>query len=199
MVQRSVRLESTALTGVPFALCRTRGSVDVHGLYRYDIELAIDEPASLRDRELWKSRATLVFTTDGEETSVHGMVAEISQVQRADLDGISLRLAVVPRIWELTWSTARGTFLDRTVPELVVQKLVAAGFKEADDFLLRLRREHRPRERLVQHDRSDFDFVQELCKLAGLSFSFTHGDGRDVLILSDAEGALPEGTPSGRR
>ncbi|WP_437659771.1 contractile injection system protein, VgrG/Pvc8 family [Sorangium sp. So ce1182] len=193
MAQRSVRLESTALAGIPFALCRTRPSSDVHGLYRYDVELAVDDPASLRGRAIWKSRATLVFVVNGEETFVHGMVAELSQGQHAGRGGISLHLALVPRVWEMTRAPARGTFLDRTVPELIVQKLQAAGFAEGDDFVLRLKREHQPRERMVQHDRSDFDFIQELCRSAGLSLSFAHGDGRDVLVISDAEGA--QGSP----
>ncbi|XYH94802.1 contractile injection system protein, VgrG/Pvc8 family [Sorangium sp. So ce1128] len=189
MAQRCVRLESNALAGVSFALCRTRRSADGHGLYRYEVELAVDDPASLRDRAIWKSRATLVFAVNGEETFVHGMVAELSQVPHADRGGISLHLALVPRVWEMTRAPARGTFLNRTVPELIVQKLAAAGFREGDDFVLRLQREHQPRERLVQHDRSDFDFIQELCRSAGLSLSFSHGDGRDVLVILDAEDA----------
>ncbi|XXY52792.1 contractile injection system protein, VgrG/Pvc8 family [Sorangium sp. So ce269] len=189
MAQRSIRLEWTALAGVPFALCRARRAADVHGLYRYDVELAVDDPASLRDRALWKSRAALVFVTGGEETFVHGMVAELSQVQHADLGGISLHLALVPRVWEMTRVTARGTFLNLAVPEIVTRKLTAAGFKEGEDFRWSLQREHRPHERLVQHDRSDFDFIEELCKVAGLSLSFAHGDGRDVLVISDTEGA----------
>lgn len=189
MAQRSVRLESTALAGIPFALRRMRHSVDVHGLYRYDVELALDEPVSLSDCALWKSRATLTFVTDGEEVSVHGMVVDLDQIQRADLDRNSLRFAIVPRVWEMTRASARGTFRNRTVPALVAQKLKAAGFKEGEDFLLRLRRKHPPHERLVQHGQTTLGFIQELCKLAGLSLSFAHGDGRDVLVISDTEGA----------
>ncbi|WP_437996526.1 phage late control D family protein [Sorangium sp. So ce185] len=185
MAQRSVRLESTALSGVSFALCRTRPSIDIHGLYRYDVELALDDPESLRGREIWKSRATLVFVVNGEETAVHGMVAELSQAQQLGRSGVSLHFALVPRVWDMTRAPARATFLDRTVPDIIAQKLQAAGFAEGDDFVLHLSREHQPRERLVQHDRSDFDFIQELCRSAGLSLSFAHGDGRDVLVISD--------------
>ncbi|WP_437479137.1 phage late control D family protein [Sorangium sp. So ce1014] len=177
------------LAGVPFVLCRTRPSIDGHGLYRYDVELAVDDPASLRGRAIWKSRATLVFVVNGEESFVQGMIAELSQVQHADRGSISLHFALVPRVWQMTRAPARGTFLDLTVPALIVQKLQAAGFAEGDDFVLRLKREHQPRERMVQHDRSDFDFIQELCRSAGLSLSFAHGDGRDVLVISDTEGA----------
>ncbi|WP_437501176.1 contractile injection system protein, VgrG/Pvc8 family [Sorangium sp. So ce1099] len=177
------------MAGVSFALCRARRSADVHGLYRYDVELAVDDPASLRDRALWKSRATLVFVTGGEETLVHGMVAELSQVQHADLGGISLHLALVPRVWEMTRVTARGTFLNLAIPEIVTRKLTAAGFKEGEDFRWSLQREHQPHERLVQHDRSDLDFIEELCKVAGLSLSFAHGGDREVLVISDTEGA----------
>ncbi|WP_437753143.1 contractile injection system protein, VgrG/Pvc8 family [Sorangium sp. So ce1389] len=188
MARRSVRLESTALAGVPFVLCRTRRASGARGLYRYDVELAVEDPASLRGRALWKGRATLVFVANGEETFVHGMVAEHSLVQHADLDGISLHLAIVPRVWEMTRVTARGTFLNLAVPEIVTRKLTAAGFKEGEDFRLNLQREHRPHDRLVQHDRSDFDFIEELCKMAGLSFSFLHSGEREVLVISDTEG-----------
>ncbi|WP_437596961.1 contractile injection system protein, VgrG/Pvc8 family [Sorangium sp. So ce590] len=189
MAQQFDRLEWTALAGIPFAVRRIQPSVDIHGLYRYDVELAMEVPASLADRALWKSRATLIFVTDGEESSVHGMVVDLEQIQRADLDRNSLRLAVVPRVWEMTQASAKGTFLNRTVPELVARKLKAAGFNEGEDFLFRLRRKHPPHARLVQHDRTDFGFLQELCKLTGLSLSFAHGEGRDVLVISDSEGA----------
>ncbi|WP_437619763.1 contractile injection system protein, VgrG/Pvc8 family [Sorangium sp. So ce1151] len=189
MAQRPVRLESTALAGVPFAVCKVRRRVDVHGLYRYEVELAIDEPAPLRGGALSRSRATLVFGSDGEETFVHGMVAEDTPFQREDRRGIGLRITLVPRVWEMTRTRARGTFSNCAVPALIAQKLEAAGFKAGEDFLLRLQREHPPRPRLVQHDRSDFDFIQELCKAAGLSLSFAHDDGRDVLVISDSERA----------
>ncbi|WP_437875192.1 contractile injection system protein, VgrG/Pvc8 family [Sorangium sp. So ce513] len=185
MAQRSVRLEWAALAGVPFVLCRTRPSAELHGLYRVEVELVLDDPASLRGRALSKSSATLVYSANGEDTVVHGMAVGLRQEQRADLDGVSLHLALVPRVWEMTHGTARGTFLGQTVPEIVARKLTAAGFKRGEDFRFCLQREHRPHERLVQHDRSDFDFIEELCKLAGLSLSFDHGCGREVLIISD--------------
>ncbi|KYF80547.1 hypothetical protein BE11_20040 [Sorangium cellulosum] len=169
-------------------MCRTRPSADIYGLYRVEVELVLDDPAGLRGRPLSKSPATLVYSANGQDTVLHGMVVEPRQEQRADLDGVSLYLALVPRVWEMTRGTARGTFLDQAVPEIVARKLTAAGFKEGEDFRFCLQREHRPHDRLVQHDRSDFDFIDELCKLAGLSFSFVHGGGCEVLVLSDTDG-----------
>ncbi|XXX74060.1 phage late control D family protein [Sorangium sp. So ce134] len=189
MAQQFDRLEWPALAGIPFDVRRLQPSVDVHGLYRYDVELAIKVSASLADRTLSKSRATLIFVTDGEESSVHGMAVDIEQIQRADLDRNSLHLAIVPRVWEMTQASTKRTFLNRTAPELVAQKLKAAGFNEGEDFLFRLRRKHPPHKRLVQHDRTNFGFLQELCTLAGLSLSFAHGEGRDVLVISDSEDA----------
>ncbi|WP_437721732.1 contractile injection system protein, VgrG/Pvc8 family [Sorangium sp. So ce861] len=189
MAQRPVRLECAALAGVPFALRGVRQSVDIHGLYRYEVELAIDDPACLRADVLSKSRATLVFGSDGGQTFVHGMLAELRPVQREDRRGIGLHVTLMPRVWEMTRTPVSGTFFNCAVPALITQKLEAAGFKAGEDFLLHLQREHPPRPRLVQHDRSDFDFIQELCKAAGLSLSFAHRDGRDVLVVSDAERA----------
>ncbi len=189
MAQRPVRLESTALAGAPCAVAGVRHCVDVHGLYRYEVELAIEDPACLRGDALSKSRATLVFGSDGDETFVHGMIAELKPVQSEDRRGIGLHITLVPRVWEMTRTPARGTFLNCAVPALIAQKLEAAGFKAGEDFLLRLQREHLPRPRLVQHDRSDFNFIQALCKAAGLSLSFAHRDGRDVLVISDSERA----------
>lgn len=191
MPHQSVRLVSTALEGIPFDLCRVERSEDIHGLYRYDVEVSVGEPESLRGRTLWRSRVTLVFVTDGVAAPVHGMVAELSQQEDARLGRVCLRFTVVPRVWDMTRTTAQEIFVDLSVPEIVARKLKSAGFQEGEDFILDLPAGYPRCRQVIQDERSDYDFIVELCEGTGLSLSFEHVDGRDVLVVEDVVCSLP--------
>ncbi|MCC6551514.1 MAG: hypothetical protein IT372_00655 [Polyangiaceae bacterium] len=98
MAHRTVRILSSALEGVPFHVRSIQRSKGVGGFLRFDVALTIDDVSSLRPREgsLMGSKVTLVIQEPGAEAShVQGTVTAVSQLERPDVGGASLRLTVI--------------------------------------------------------------------------------------------------------
>jgi type VI secretion system secreted protein VgrG len=152
---RTVRVVSTALEGVALEVRRLEGVEELNRLFRFDVEITIPGAAGPDRIEegLLQGPVSLVFEEGGAEvTRVHGIVAEISRAGSADLGGTSLSLTIVPRVWTMSQTRRSEIFLGLSVPEILAQKLTAAGFRAREDFVLALHGKYRPREFLAQYN-----------------------------------------------
>jgi type VI secretion system secreted protein VgrG len=191
---RWVRFESAALGGVVCEVKELSGEEELNRLFSFSVRVAVlglpVTQALLRD--LLQSPAALVLEEHGVEAArIHGVLAQVSHGMEAEEEGAALlSLTLVPRAWALSQTRRSEYFMDRSVPQILAERLSAAGLEEGTDFVLTLRGRYAPRELVAQHDESDWDFISRLCEDLGIVFFFRQGDGREVLVLTDTSNAF---------
>lgn len=185
---RRARIESPALEG-PEEVRYLHGEEALGELFSFRVVVAPPDAGALRGRELEILRhpIRLTFEEGGEVVSeVFGVAREVS-LKVAPNDGTGhLSLTLVPRLHALSHTRATQIFLDRTLPEIIADKLEAAGFARGKDFVLALRGDYPAREFVVQYQESDLAFVQRLAEHAGITLFFRHAGGRDVAVFADS-------------
>ncbi|MEZ4294667.1 MAG: type VI secretion system tip protein TssI/VgrG [Polyangiaceae bacterium] len=181
--------ESKALDA-PLEVRSLDGHDELNKLFRFELQLrrpgtvtGDEEAASLLD-----APATVRFMEDGEVLQeVHGIVSAVTAETDVDADTTDLFVELVPRTWQLTLRRGSELYLERTIPEIVTEKLKGIGLQEGTDFILALREDYPMREIVAQYEETDHDFVSRLCEQHGIVTFFEHKDGRDVWILTDTQ------------
>jgi type VI secretion system secreted protein VgrG len=142
------------------------------------------------------TQAALVFEEDGVELRrVHATVAAARDELDANLGYARFRLRLVPRMHHLALVHTCEVFLDRTIPEIIVEKLSRAGLTTKEDVALRLSGTYPKKEFVLQYRETDLAFVSRLAENAGIAFFFEHGSGKDVVVFSDSNVAFGEPHP----
>ncbi|MCC6524499.1 MAG: type VI secretion system tip protein VgrG [Polyangiaceae bacterium] len=199
MRERVPLFESAALGGAALEVARLDGTDELGQLFRFRV-LLVGRASSLHDgaRELLRERATLAFVEEGAVVArVHGIVSEVEESTDVESDLVHLAVTLVPRAWLLGQRHGNQVFLERTVPEILAEKLGAVGLEAGDDFVLHLRGQYPAREIVVQYDETDLAFVSRLAEHLGITLAFEHRDGRDVVVFTDTEDSRPvEGHPT---
>jgi type VI secretion system VgrG family protein len=190
---RWVRFESAPLAGLSCEVKELDGQDEINGLFRFAVRLVVPGLAGAAGlaRELLRSPATVVFEESGLDVArFHGIAAEISHAADPERDATVFSFTLVPRAWLLTQTRRSEIFLDRSIPEVLAERLTGAGLEEGRDFVLALRGAYPVREQVTQYGETDFDFFCRLCEDQGIAFFFRHEGGRDVLVLTDAQHAF---------
>lgn len=181
----SARIESA---GGPWEHVRVRGLEGrevISEPFTFDLDVACDLEHDLPQDAAPGAEISLVLEIDGVEVRrVHGMLGPIKSRLEPPDDHATYRLRLLPRMFRLTLVETQEIFLDRTVPEIIQDKLERNGFG-SDDFELRLLETYESREFVVQYRESDLAFVSRLAEHHGISFFFEHGNDRDKLIFTD--------------
>lgn len=170
-------------------------------LFEYHVVVPLVHPAALRGREaeLLRSPLSILFEDEGEIVArVHGIAREVKIRVAPNRKTGSVELWLVPRMWTLTQTKQSRIFLERSIPEILVEKLAAAGFEEHADFVVALRDRYPTREIVVQYQETDLAFVARLCEHAGITLFFRHESGRDRVFFTDSGDAYePASVPGG--
>lgn len=188
MAYRSVRVLTPALEGVPYRVDELTIIKEHHGLYGVEVELAVEDFASLRGRErsLVRSRATVVIEEQSAEATVfHGLIAARAQHRRAGFDGAILSLMLRPRVWVLDTTCTAPSHRGLSVREALVRTLATAGLNEGEDILLPPQDERWAREATFRLGESDLAFLCRVCDELTLRLSFRQSAEREVMVLSD--------------
>lgn len=98
-------------------------------------------------------------------------------------------LTLRPWTWLLTRETRSRIFHDLTVKE-VMEEVFKDNELTAVEF--RLQKSYDPIPYCVQYDETSFDFISRLMEKYGLFFFFEYSEGQHVMIVVDAETALPD-------
>lgn len=189
MRERWALFESAALGDEKFDVRSIDGVDELNQLFRFDVVLVRPGLVSAIDDVLptLEKPASLWFEEDGKVFGeVHGIVAEAAVDVDEEGSFSLVRLQIVPRAWLLTQRRGDQIFLDRTIPEILVEKLEAIGLVRDTDFTLALVGRYPVREFVAQHDETDHAFVSRLCEHLGITTFFEQRDGRDVLVLTDS-------------
>ena len=115
----------------------------------------------------------------------NGVLFEAAEAGDDD-EGVRYRLTLRP--WTLLLDTGLNTrlFQDKSVPDIIKDLLVKAGFS---GYEFRLQGSYQPRHYCVQYRESDFAFISRLMEEEGIYYYFEHQAGSHKLVLCDAPSA----------
>jgi len=102
---------------------------------------------------------------------------------------------IVPKVWSLKNTLHSRIFTVGTVPEIVEAVLLDEGLSSTD-FRFNLRGSYPSLEHVCAFRESSFDFVSRLLEREGISYFFTHEEGRHVMVLIDDMSAHMESRPA---
>ena len=141
MRERWALFESPALGDEKFDVRSIDGVDELNQLFRFDVVLVRPGLVSAIDDVLptLEKPASLWFEEDGKVFGeFHGIVAEAAVDVDEEGSFSLVRLQIVPRAWLLTQRRGDQIFLDRTIPEILVEKLEGIGLVREVDFTLAL-------------------------------------------------------------
>ena len=187
-----VRIESQAHPDL--RLWRLEGKESLSGLVELDVDVhAVGEP-ELDPLALVGARMTLVFEVEEGQTvmvrRVHAQVTAVRDHLDADLEAARYRLHLRPRVHATGLVETYEVFVDKSVPDIIAQKLASAGLKPGEDFGFKLSGKYPPRDFVLQYRETDFAFVSRLAEHLGITYRFDQEGDRDVLLFSDTDSSL---------
>ncbi|MCC6556780.1 MAG: type VI secretion system tip protein VgrG [Polyangiaceae bacterium] len=186
-----VRVASAALPADRVELHTLSGHEAISKLFEFELLVVVRGTAELDERAVLAAGAELIFERGGGEVArMAGQIAAIRESLQTEADHLAYTLTFVPRAHRLHLAETSEIFMDRSVVDIVKEKLVRAGLAEGDDFELRLRASYPPREFVVQYKETDLAFISRLTEHHGISFFFEHRNGRDVMVLTDDNGGF---------
>jgi len=188
MRERWALFESPSLGEGKLDVRSLEGTDELNHLFRFDIQLVRPGVLSVTEDvvDLLDRPATLWLEENGKVLGqFHGLVAEAAIDVDTESDFTRIDVQLVPRMWLLTQRRGNEIFLDRTIPEILAEKLQAIGLMPDKDFVFSLLERYPAREFVAQHDETDHAFFCRLCEHVGMTTFFEHHEGRDVLVLSD--------------
>ncbi|NUO48969.1 MAG: type VI secretion system tip protein VgrG [Polyangiaceae bacterium] len=189
-ITEGVLFESAALGDTRWTVRSLEGEDALNHEYRFRIHLDLAQSSLSQDEleRVLEAPASITFIEgDRELNRFSGVIAELTVLPDVDHTRTDLYLELVPRTALAAHRRGSELFLQKSVPEVVVEKLKALGLEPERDFALLLRASYGRREFIAQYEESDLAFVRRLCEAAGITTSFEERDGREVMVLSDGQ------------
>jgi uncharacterized protein involved in type VI secretion and phage assembly len=186
-----VRIESPGFSGTAVEVFELQGRESISKLFEFEVQLVCHQDRALDEDAVLAAPAELVFDRGGiDARRVFGVVSAVTDTLHSETLHRAYTLSFRPRAWCLGLNDASEAFLDKSVPEVITEKLTRVGLEQGDDFELRLLATYAPREFIVQYKETDLAFLSRLAEHVGICFFFEHGDGTDKLVFSDANSGL---------
>lgn len=183
---RPVRID-TPLGPDVLLLTGYTASEGISQLFRVSLDLVSTDP-DIAANSLYGKPVTISVreTNDGSGRFINGFVSRFSQGgKRGDL--IAYQAEVVPWLWFLSLTCDLHIYQQKTAVEIIEEVFIAHSYH---DFEIRCSRTCAKREFCVQYRESHFALVSRLMEEEGIFYFFEHGEGRHVLVLADAPGAI---------
>ena len=180
-----VYLESSAVRWEHARVCELAGREAICELFWFDVGVVCDPGHDLPESAAVGADVSLVFEVDGAPVRhVRGII----QILRNELDTpggpTAYRVRIVPRFFKLALVHTQEVWIDRSIPEIITEKLENFGFGNAD-FELRLTATYPTRDFVVQYKETDLAFVSRLAEQAGICFFLEQDAGSDKLVFAD--------------
>jgi type VI secretion system secreted protein VgrG len=180
-----IRIESTVHEELQIA--RVEGHERISAPFVFDVALVAVGGAEISADDFVGTQATLVFEEGGTELRrLYARVAAARDELDANVGYARFRLRLVPRMDDLALVHTSEVFLDRTIPQIIEEKLARIGLTSKEDVAFRLRGNYPQKEFVLQYRETDLAFVSRLAENAGIAFHFEHGTGKDVVVFTDA-------------
>ena len=160
------------------------GDEYVSDLFRYTLELYSDTQDINQKDLLGKDITVSVFSKKSTATRyINGYVNHLAMLDVNDEGLRRYRLEMVPGLWFTTLGSKNRVFHKKSAKDIITEVLgdyssfVKFQFKASGPFVVR--------EYCVQFDETDFQFISRLLAEEGVSYYFTHDNGKHELIFSD--------------
>ncbi len=169
----------------PFSLVQFSGTEGLSRLFQFQLEL-ISSNTAVAASDLVGLGVTVGISSglDVSYRPFHGIVSRL--VKGGLLDGArSYVLELVPWFWLLTRTADCRIFQNQTSVQIVQAIFGEMGFA---DFQLNLSGSYSLREYCVQYRETDFQFISRLLEDEGISYFFSHENGKHTMVLIDDAG-----------
>jgi len=159
-----------------------RGDEGISRLFRFDIDLAVDEKKPVDFSMAIGKAGCLTLENESGKRYIHGMVCRLQQTQM-DRNWIVYNLTLVPKAWRLQHRRDSRIFTKQRLNEIVTTVLQKHQIKNQ----IRLKGNKKPprREYTVQYRETDWSFVCRLLEEEGFHYYFEHKQDDHVLHISN--------------
>lgn len=179
-----MRLESGDFPCENVQIREVRGRERISRLFEFDVLVAVPVHQALDPRRVAGATATLVFSeARADRRRVHGMIAEVVDLLGTETDLLTYRLRLVPRAWRLGLVRMQEIYMDRSLREIIEQKLRSVGLLAQSGFAIHGKDDRR--EFVVQYDETDLAFLSRLTEHVGWSFYFDQTGDSDRIVFTD--------------
>jgi type VI secretion system secreted protein VgrG len=178
------RLEASDFPCEHVQIWKLSGREAISELFSFEIEIAVLDKGELDLEKVAGAEVSLVYSyqpSGREIRRIHGMISAVSASLATEASHRGYRLTMVPRAYRLTLAEAQRIFLDKSIPEILKDRLPDMDV----DFEFRLERSYPAREFVVQYRETDLAFISRLTEHVGIFFFFEHDGGRDKMIFTD--------------
>ncbi|MEZ4295211.1 MAG: type VI secretion system tip protein TssI/VgrG, partial [Polyangiaceae bacterium] len=200
-----VRIECDGFAGANVTINELSGVEGISRLFDFEATVVVTENEGLDAEDLLTRKVTLIFehrerdddNAPIEIRRVHGIIAEARDMLSPEVYSV-YKLRIVPRFWLASLVETLDLFLDRSIPDIVRDKLTALKLEEGKDFELWLVDTYPERELVVQYKETDHAFLSRLLEHVGISYYIEQREDRDVIIFCDHNrsfGTLPGDKP----
>lgn len=200
-----IRIECDGFPGQNVVVHELSGVEAISRLSDFRVIVVCPETDGLDAEDLLTRKVTLVFEFREREDSgaaveirrVHGIIAEVRDMLSPEAYAV-YELRVVPRFWLASLVETLDIFIDRSIPDIVRDKLTALHLVEGEDFEFWLLDTYPEREFIVQYRETDHAFLSRLLEHVGISYYFEQREDRDVVVFCDHNrsfGAPPGDAP----
>ncbi len=187
---RLIRI-ATPLGGDELLLTGFRGHEEISRLFHFKLSL-LSHNHSIDFKTVIGGNVTVsILLKNEEERFFNGIVASFSQSSgnvMADRSGGAVfshyTATIVPWLWLLDKTSDLRIFQKKTAVEIIEQIFIEKGF--SDYTTTKLTGTYHSRTYCVQYRETDFNFISRLMEEEGISYYFTHENGKHTLVLADA-------------
>lgn len=175
-------------------LVEFNGREAVSGLFSY-YATALSHRDDIKAEELVGKRATVTLrTSDDGRRYFNGVIRSLVGGPPVAREFRQYRLELVPWLWFLTRSSDCRIFQNKAVPDIFKEVFADYGFDAYETS--GLHGNYATRDYSVQYCETDFAFVSRLMEEEGISYFFSHENGKHALVLVDRPAGFrlcPEG------
>ncbi|MAD44751.1 MAG: type VI secretion system tip protein VgrG [Oceanospirillaceae bacterium] len=167
-----------------FIVSELIGDEYISDLFRYTLELFSDNH-DINQKDLVGKDVTISIFSDKNAATryIHGYINHIAMLDVTDEGLRRYRIEVTSGLWFTTLGSKNRVFHKKNAKDIITEVLgdyasvLKTQFKASGPFTVR--------EYCVQFDESDFEFVSRLMAEEGISYYFTHGDGKHEMVMAD--------------
>lgn len=155
-----------------------------HGLSQdFLFTLSLITKTELTPKTVIGNSATLEMRWGGSPVFIHGVVSSFNR-ENDTPTGMSYRAVVSSPLSSLKLNTQNRVFLNRTVPQILEEVLIAADYTK-DDFSISLNTTYPVLEFVVQYNETDYDFIIRMLARCGIFFTFESDDSKTRILFCD--------------
>ena len=188
---RLIRI-ATPLGGDELLIKGFRGHEEISRLFQFELSL-LSHNHSIDFKKVIGGNVTVsILLENGEERFFNGIVASFSQnsgnvqVEGSGAVFSQYTATIVPWLWLLTKTADLRIFQNKSSIDIIEQIFTEKGLS---DYTKKLNGTYHPRTYCVQYRETDFSFISRLMEEEGISYYFSHENGKHTLVLADANTA----------